>query len=247
MSPLRNKEAPAWFSAADYKAVTQFDMCDWCSALWARDMQQLVYTLAKSGIGERVDTPEDKERFWSTYRDKVMFWNSGSGRAESNSDTPLLYPDWTSIKDVTDTVAKIQNSNILMIHRYVAELEKRLLIVDPRAPDTELLRAFKAWLQHMRKSRPLPTKRRGRGRTNVAITDDHLERWCRYVVPACLDLDFYAEVFGTGQLTHEALCDLLAPTHQGNPKDWGREARNAAKEAFECVDVLGYQTSGGTN
>ncbi len=250
MSPLRNKEAPAWFSAADYKAVTQFDMCDWYSALWARDMQQLVYTLAKSGVGESVDTLEGKERFWSTYQDKVMFWKSGSGHAESNSDTPSPSPIWASLEDVTDTVSNIQDSNFFMIQRHVGfelEVENRLLLIDPRAPDTLLLKEFQAWLQHIRKTNPLPIKRRGRGQANVEITEEHLDRWRRYVVPACLDLDFYAEVFETDHLTHEALCDLLAPAHQGDPKQWGRDARKAAKEALECVDLLSLQISGGTN
>jgi len=247
MSPLGNKEPPAWFAADNYKAITQFSRRDWYLALCAREQQTFVYAIAKAGIGESVDTPEDKERFWSNYLDTVLFWQSGSGRAESNFDTPSVLRDYTSIEDVTHTVANIPNSNIFMIHHHVAELEKRLLIVDPRAPDTVLLREFKAWLQHIRKTHPLPTKRRGRGRANVAITGDHLERWRRYVVPACLDLDFYAEVSAAAPLTHETLCNLLALTHQGEPKEWGREARKAAKEAFECVDLLGYQTSGETN
>jgi len=169
--------------------------------------------------------------FWADYLKDALPSNHRSLSLHLGALLPL--------EDITELKAHAGEELDLNVVNHF--FQKRILRIDPSAPDNVLKRAFDKWLQQWRKLNPLSVRRPGRRATNVEITHEHLKSWTTYNVLAVIDLDFCATVFDVPPLSHEHICDLLlAPERIGDvgPKDWGREARSKANEAKKSLELL---------
>jgi hypothetical protein len=218
-----------WFNLADYAADLSPE--DWATMLsvrqeW-RDSLDIIY---RSGVPD-----EHKASVWHDYLAAVSPCNLGVYPAGSDPKSTTPPP----LLDITENCCSGQ---VPISEFEMQNLGTRILAANLSAADTVLRKDFDVWLEHQRKSSPLPLKRRGRSSANVEVTINHLSNWRQYNVLAVLDLDFCADVFGVARLTHEVLGrDFLECGRNVDSKEWGRVARAKAEEFTKCRSLLEAQ------
>lgn len=148
------------------------------------------------------------------------------------------------LKPIEEISVSVLRTNAEAVATWDMEvLGKRCFLLDPGSGDKELLDAFKGWLAEVRKTDSLPLKRRGRPSTNVTVTEDHLDTWGQNHVLAVLALDYWAMVNGREKYSYPDLAALIftdkSQAH-ADPKERGRAARMAAKEALDSLEMLAF-------
>lgn len=237
---MLNIDGPSWFNLADYEYVHSLDAPGWYRALAIRcEFASLYDWCANRALAF------DKQDFWNEFRDAT---SPDKLRDDTLVEWPYGPPEHLAAIEEIPAAVVASPARARAFAIWELDLDrKKLLCVDLDAPDTTLRAAFKRWLVEARKERPLPAKRRGaRGRTpNIEITEDHFRKWRDYKVLACFDLNFWSRVSRGRKLSHTEACNWLKPDHSpdADPKDWGREAHKALKEALSCIDMLAHQAS----
>jgi hypothetical protein len=238
MATQANAPDYSWFKREDYRPVRKFSFADWAVMLkirwnyehaWSRRTDRPANNPVENLAALDKSTLTD---FWSNYLREALPWKYG---ARSNIDRQSLRTI-PPLEDITGKRATLKAAT--------GFFDARILKINLDAPDEVLRSAFGGWLKRMRKDHPLPVRRRGRRSDNVKITRNHLKSWAAYHVLAVIDLDFCARVFGARPLSYEALYDHLCPPEklgQKNPMEWGRSARDKAKEARKSLELLTMQ------
>jgi hypothetical protein len=236
------KTPPSWFKIADYVATPKLDFVGWTRMLWIRRYYQEALP-SSIKLGRHFKCSFDQKGYWDAY-----FCDSRLANAQEplNSTFPSGRGPTRSIPldDITDETRHNPEVAGRMMALDIVNFGLRILTVDLGAADPVLIKAYRSWLANCRKQRPSPVKRRGPRSMNKVVSQDRLDSWSDHQVLAVLDLDFFALLFASGRLTHEALCDLLTEKPVG-PKDWGKMARKRAREALDAVDSLLSQVQGG--
>lgn len=232
-----------WFKLAHYAEAENFNFSDWSVMLSHRQIWRDLNLRYPSKAPDA-----EKAKFWDTYLADVLPSNIGENRKlPIGWDHEGLLTQPPCIADITVESSK-GLVGLVQALRYERQFSNiRILTVNMTAPDKGIKQAFADWLREQRRQSPMPARRRGKPSANFEITDDHLKSWARYKVPAVLDLDFYAQVFGIKPLSHEQLAKLLECDDDYDPKEWGRNARAKAAEAMGCVGVLAAQIQAKTN
>lgn len=234
-----------------------------------RESQQREDTLHPDVLAE---FPFDRECFWKNFREvtspdalenseaKALEDRDEQISAESHGTDSHRPEHIKPIEEISEDTLR-DNEKVQALADYDLNVEgKVLLVVDRETPDPALIEAFKAWLISDRVQHPLPVSRRGRKALNVQITNEHLSRWRKYQVLAVFDLDFWTQIFGLPRISHSNLCGFVAPKREDlqnkkedpqskkdmtDPKEWGREASKALREALSSIDMLAHQVLGG--
>jgi hypothetical protein len=140
----------SWFNLADYEPQRQFGLREWALMLFCR--QQFQDDAARF----RIDTETDEviEAYWRKYLDEALPCNY-----QRNKSTELC----ASVPVIRDVTNSLRHGRHDFIHGFGIEMfPVRILQLNILAPDATLIKAFRSWLCEVRKSSPLPIRRRGR-------------------------------------------------------------------------------------
>lgn len=243
---IKYKSIDDWFNIENYEWINSF-----CEEKWAVSLN---YRFTAKINWEYLDF-KSKDDYWEHYllhsnpknidyllKDKEYNWFCGKFYSvEEVPESAFESPEGVQVIDGFIRLP-VNAQTAEMITVAVISSRQKVLLINPEAPDTEIRREFEAWLAQLRSECPLPIKRRGPKATSVEVTEAHLKSWSDYRVLACLDLDFWAELFGKPRISHEKLCEMfMGPYFDGNAKEWGRSARRQVDVALGSIMLLGFR------
>ena len=255
----RATKPPEWFRREDYEPARTFDERDWAEMLRRRAEYRIYFRILLSPLDGTSPPPPPTAAWqaaWGDYLNDVV-----PSRYSEHPDRFRLQQNFEVSEEITicdvsgfylrpatseyeELMISLRDDLGSTFRRWEQSLLK-LLVVNPYAPDESLKRDFALWLEEIRPMYPIPVQKRGPKPTNIAsteITPVIIESWKNYNVLAVIDLDIYAVLFGEEQLSYKAVSDIVA---EFSDKDWGRRARDKAKEALGCAYALMAQAKGG--
>lgn len=252
-------KVPSWFDPNEYAATHDLDPSGWARMLWSRG-EYLEYSEGPADRNREGDQKRKtrvlrfKDSGWGQLTEASAVWGAYFADTRlsnvvlpegSTLPTDFGLPRIPALEEVTQTAIRGGAELRAMISYDVGLSGKRLLLIDPSTPDDTLTGEFATWLASVRKTRPRSFKQRGPASSAKGrISESILRTWSAHQVLAVLDLDAYASLF-EGKLTHAELCDVVNPKFPGDPHEWGKAAREKAREALAAVDALVAQVQAG--
>ncbi len=230
---MRTKSEPVddylWFNPDDYSGTAIFGIKEWYFSLSYRKTWKAL---------------RRQESLGGALPPAVLWrWFYGRARPTVENIELLTPPQQAQIRHETEcAIREFKLNELYELIPQLADVNIKLLAVDPTAPDTEIHAQFDAWLTVLRESQPLSVMRRGPKQTNVKITPEHLNSWRHYRVLECFDIDMWAEIHARDLLKHKQLCKVIMGTnYQGAPEEWGKAARAEKKKALKSIRLLSFQ------
>jgi hypothetical protein len=217
---------PDWLQLEQYDFAKDLDAAGWHAELSIRVRYKADwrYTITEA-FPEAQWLPEGlQERFWNTYLERIKTHfgeQSSPGRSKPRIAVEEVEP----------------NDELLYV--YMAHDTSRLLLINGAASSADIRRAFSAWLDQQPRG---PLRRRGPRGLGDTYTPEHGYRWHQKRILAILDIELWCAIFNHKEPTHLELANWLAPNRPKNMdgKVWGREARDALKDALKAMHALPY-------
>lgn len=224
----QTEDIETWFTKENYKQVRNFGPAEWFIGLAYR----LNFRKLDHQIFSNVLEPEER---WSYFYQRGLPSKANINSMVSHYNDPTVVDPEIAIEEIES--ADAVNSS-LPFH----EQDIRVLVVDPAAPDHEIISSFMKWMAELRKTHPLPLRVPGPKSLNVEITESHISSWNNKHVLECLDIDLWAEIYGMDDLAHEALHDLVRDEldEPVGAKDWAIGVRETAEDALKATRLLAY-------
>jgi hypothetical protein len=228
----QTEDIETWFDKESYKDVPGFGKAEWFIALSYR----LNFRRLDNQILSNVLEPEQR---WA------HFYQNGQPSLE-NINSMVSHYNNPAVVDPAIAVEEIETADVVNTSLPFHEQGIRVLVVDPDAPDKELLNGFVNWLTNLRKTHPLHIHVPGPKSLNVQITEAHIRSWTNKHILACLDIDLWAKIHGMNKLAYEDLYDIVwdERDEQVGAKDWAIGARETAEEALKATRLLAYARKG---
>lgn len=234
---------PSWFNIEDYRYAGDLDERGWLGALGVRRNFRWWFEF----LSKRENFLIDQEALWKEFqeessREQIQAYSKGG-------DLSWRFPDLRGIGAVWEAPEALLHDPIearkFVEFVFGSSDHHRLLWISLDAPDKTILADLEEWLARNRRETGRPVNIRGPKTLNTKITGDHFNSWNNYRVLACFDIEFWFQVFKGSEykLTHALLCGIVKPdlAEKADPKEWGREAREALEKALKSVDMLAQQ------
>lgn len=220
------RDKPEWLQLERYDFARDLDANGWQEALdrriayrqlWERQPSEEDSILDQANFKAMRNAPLD---FFRAYLDDVLpEVLANSGRSAPRSPVTELTP------------------GAPLPYDFVVNDQMRLLAVDLNASDADICHAFDEWL-HQQPRGAFP--RRGKRALRDIYTPEHGQRWHARRILAILDIELWCLASAENNPSHADLAAWLAPDIAGDPKQWGRTARDTCDEAMQARDALSY-------